>query len=366
MILKRLIFILFVAVSFVSMAQDKLSVFRDSTDGAFDVSDFLITKKGLLPVPMLITEPAVGYGGALGLIFFHDSYQNKKSPPSISGVFGGLTENGTWMAGGFHAGFWKQDKIRYIGGAGLININIDYYGRLPKPVEMNISTWVLMQQIQFRIAESNFFIGARYFLSPTTNTFKLPIDIPEFSGIEIETTLSEISAMFTYDSRNNVFSPTKGIWAQINPLYSDKWMGGDSRYGKIYTSIAGLQTFREKWVVGGKFMANSKLGDIPFYTKPFIIMRGVPVLQYQDNSIMSLEGEVDWNLYKRWHLVGFAGIGNAFNKYNEFGDGNGVVSGGGGFRYLLARKFGMKMGMDFAFSQDEFAFYVTMGHAWAF
>lgn len=351
--------------SFFVQAQKEISVFQDSTDLAFDVSDFLITKKGILPVPMLITEPAIGYGGALALLFFHDSYENKKKPPSISGAFGGLTENGTWMAGALHAGFWKEDKIRYVGVIGKINVNIDYYGPLPEPVEMNMDTWILMQQIQFRLGESNFFAGAKYQYVPTKNTFQLPIDIPEFSGIEIETTMSEVSAMFVYDSRNNVISPTQGILAQIIPLYSDEWMGGDSRYGKINSSIFGLQPLNEKWIIGGKLVANSKLGDIPFYAKPFVQLRGVPVLKYQDNNIMSFEAEADWNLYKRWHLIGFAGVGNAFNKYSDFGDGNSVLSGGGGFRYLLARKFGMKMGMDFAFSPDDFAFYVTMGHAWA-
>jgi hypothetical protein len=57
---------------------------------------------------------------------------------------------------------------------------------------------------------------------------------------------------------------------------------------------------------------------------------------------------------------------NAFKQYKDFGKKNSVVSGGVGFRYLLAQKFGMKRGMDFAFGRDDFAFYVTMEHAWAF
>ena len=32
---------------------------------------------------------------------------------------------------------------------------------------------------------------------------------------------------------------------------------------------------------------------------------------------------------------------------------------GTGFRYLLVRKFGAKMGVDFAASQDDFAFYIV-------
>ena len=361
-----LTFLFLLSITHFGFTQNKHSIFKDSIDHAFDVSDFLIIKKGLLPVPMLITEPAVGYGGALGLLFFHDSYENKKSPPGISGAFGGLTENGTWMVGALHAGFWKKDKIRYLGMAGYINVNIDYYGRLPKPVEMNMKTWLLLQQIQFRFGESNFFGGFRYRLTPVTTTLDLPIDIPGFSGIKLESSMSELSAMFSYDSRNNIISPTSGILAEVHGVYSDEWMGGDSRYGRITSGFIGLQPLGERWVIGGKLAAESKLGDIPFYAKPFVQLRGVPFLKYQNDNIMSFEAEADWNIHKRWHLIGFAGVGNAFKEYNEFGDGNSVVSGGGGFRYLIARKFGMKMGMDVAFSSDDFAFYITMGHAWAF
>jgi len=40
------------------------SIFRDSLDNAYDVSDWLVNKKGVLIVPTIITEPAVGYGAA--------------------------------------------------------------------------------------------------------------------------------------------------------------------------------------------------------------------------------------------------------------------------------------------------------------
>ena len=40
------------------------SIFRDSLDNAYDMSDWLVNKKGVLLVPTIITEPAVGYGAA--------------------------------------------------------------------------------------------------------------------------------------------------------------------------------------------------------------------------------------------------------------------------------------------------------------
>ena len=42
---------------------------RDPDDGALDMSAFLATSHGFLPVATLITEPALGVGGALGLAF---------------------------------------------------------------------------------------------------------------------------------------------------------------------------------------------------------------------------------------------------------------------------------------------------------
>jgi hypothetical protein len=57
-------------------------------------------------------------------------------------------------------------------------------------------------------------------------------------------------------------------------------------------------------------------------------------------------------------------MGTAYSSVGEFGEGKSVRTGGTGFRYLLARKFGAKMGMDFAFSQDDFAFYFVIGSSW--
>jgi hypothetical protein len=129
------------------LAQDqvkKISAFRDSTDNAYDISTWLINKKGILLVPTIITEPATGYGAALGAVYFHSSYSEKNGPPSMSGVFGGATQNGTWMAALFHVGYWKQDRLRYMGGIIRTNANLGFYGSgysailANEPVNLNL------------------------------------------------------------------------------------------------------------------------------------------------------------------------------------------------------------------------------------
>ncbi len=52
-----------------SAATNAPSKFRSADDGWLDVSEFLAQRYGFLPVVIPITEPAVGYGAAGGLMF---------------------------------------------------------------------------------------------------------------------------------------------------------------------------------------------------------------------------------------------------------------------------------------------------------
>ena len=346
------------------------SAFRDSLDNAIDISNFLLNKKGFLLVPSIITEPAVGYGVVGAAIYFHSSYSAKHGPPSITGVLGGGTQNGTWMAGAFHVGYWNHDRIRYMGALVRTNINIGYYGSgyieslANVSVNLNLDAWLVLQQIKFRLAGTNFFIGGRYLLFDTYNTFEIPVDIPEFEGTEFSSTLSEATAVLNYDSRNNVFSPNKGFFIELSGTYSDTWMGSDGLYGRLSARMIGYFPADDKLMIGVRHESTYSFGDIPFYARTIVILRGAPLMKYQNNNTTVMEAEVNWNVYKRWNLVGFTGIGNAFSDFESFEKGKSISSVGTGFRYLLARKFGLQMGMDFAKSTDDFAFYIVFGTSW--
>ncbi len=366
-----LLFIVFFSANVNAQESRKLfSVFRDSLDHAIDISDFLLNKKGFLIVPTIITEPAVGYGALGAAIYFHSSYSAKKGPPSMTGVLGGGTQNGTWMAGAFHVGYWKHDRIRYMGALARTSANLGFYGSGDygfmddKSVNLNLDAWLLLQQIKFRVAETNFFIGGRYLLLSTDNTFEIPVDIPDFDGIEFSSTLSEATAVLNFDSRNNVFTPTKGFFIELSGTYSDTWMGSDDLYGRLSAKLIGYFPANDKLFVGVRHESTYSLGNIPFYARPIVVLRGAPLMKYQNNNTTVMEAEVDWNVYKRWNLVGFTGIGNAFSDFESFDKGKSISSVGTGFRYLIARKFGLQMGMDFAKSTDDFAFYIVFGTSW--
>ena len=119
-----------------------------------------------------------------------------------------------------------------------------------------------------------------------------------------------------------------------------------------------------RFVLGIRHESNYSLGDIPYYARPIINMRGAPLMKYQNKNTMLMEADVSYNVYKRWYLSGFAGMGNAFESFADFEKGKSVTTMGAGFRYLIARKLGARFGIDFALSQDDFAFYIIFGTAW--
>ena len=97
---------------------------------------------------------------------------------------------------------------------------------------------------------------------------------------------------------------------------------------------------------------------------PYIEMRGIPVNRYRGRATLLTETEFRWDVVKRWSIMFYTGMGKAFDKWNEFGDAKLVYNYGTGFRYLIARKFKLRMGLDLARGPEDFAYYIVFGSNW--
>jgi hypothetical protein len=106
-------------------------------------------------------------------------------------------------------------------------------------------------------------------------------------------------------------------------------------------------------------------GDAPFYLKPFISLRGAPIMRYQGDQVAQIEAELRWQFCKRLSVVGFAGTGAACNEFERLNNTQTIVTGGFGFRYEIARKYGIHLGLDLAFAPENTAVYVQVDSAWA-
>lgn len=358
----------------------------DPGDGQFDVSQMLAKDLGFLPVPILITEPAVGFGGGLAAVFFHEDAKDaqmreetlKKGdedlsgflPPSTTVLFGAATENGSQILGGGHLGIWREDRIRYTGAAGWASINLAFHGigdESPlnsSPENYNIEGLFVYQELRLRLWDSNFFAGGVFQYMDVNIDFddiNAPADV---QNDELSETVSQLGLVLGYDSRDNLFSPTRGIKADFDALFSDEAWGSDSAFQKY--KLAGLFYWEagRDFDFGLRFDGRIVRGDAPFFELPYIELRGIPAMRYQDNVAVMTELQANYRLNPRWWLVGFGGLGQAEDSISALGSGDVETTIGGGFRYLIARRLGLRTGVDIARGPDEWALYFQVGSAW--
>ena len=348
--------------------------FIDPSDGQLDMSNWLLEKEGMLPVPIIITEPAIGYGGGLAAVYFHEKLGAKKGEaPSVSVLAAAGTENGTWFVGGGHMGIWADDHIRYKGGLGTGLVKMQYYGlsnvrenAAEHGVHFETDALFFMQELQFRLAGSAFFAGIAYTFIDTENTFELSVDEPKFDlpGITFDSRSAALSLMLNYDSRDNMFTPSQGIAAEIKLMNFNEIWASDQDFNKLSGFVLSYSKLGEQFVLGLRADAKSIAGDAPFYSYPYIDMRGVKAMQFQGEQTALGEAELRWSITPRWALVGFAGAGKAFND-NFKGDSDIIYAKGLGFRYLIASKLDLQMGLDVAQGSDDTAIYIQFGSSWA-
>jgi hypothetical protein len=103
---------------------------------------------------------------------------------------------------------------------------------------------------------------------------------------------------------------------------------------------------------------------VPFYQLPYIDLRGIPAARYQDENTAIVEAELRWNVTARWAVIGFIGAGRAWGERDDFDDATTEVAKGGGFRYLIARRLGLYVGLDYGWGPDDDAFYLQVGNGW--
>ena len=347
----------------------------DPEDGRLDMSKFIDQAYGFVPLVMPITEPAVGYGAAGGLIFIDRPEQQGEAGfrrPNITAVGGLATENGTWgvMAGDMR--YWLDDRLQTLAGFAYAPVNLDFYGigdgfLRENPLSYSITPTGGLLKAKYRLGEkSRWWAGLGYSFFSTEVKFNLPASVPPGiapAGGEFRT--GGLTPSVSFDSRDNFFTPTSGIFAEASLSAFSKALGSDTEFQKAAFVAIGYVPLAPKLTLGLRSDVSASFGEAPFYLRPFVFMRGVAAMRYQGEEVAQAEAELRWQFWQRFSLVGFGGVGSAWNNRDRFENQKTVTAYGTGLRYELARKYGLHMGIDVAFGPDNPVIYLQFGSAWA-
>ena len=351
------------------------SQFRDPDDGMLDMSQYLLENLiGFMPIPIIITEPAVDGGLGLAGVFFHPPNDDQMKPdaeqnmilPNMSVAAAAYTGNESWFAGAGHFRNWSKDRYRYGVMGGYANINLDWYGSddFPLPndgIRFNVEGAMLDQDFMFRFANSRWFLGAgwRYLNSDVTFKTNLPINLPT-----VESTVSGISAIGLYENLDSRLSPRKGFKTELKATANNDAIGSDFDYEQFSWQLRQYFEIGEKFTLSWRLDGATTSGDVPFYLAPSIQIQGIPALRYQGETAATAEIRGGYDVRPRWTVLGFVGAGRTADSISDLSSATTRSSYGVGFRYLLAKVLGMRVGIDVARGPEGTYFYLVMGSAW--
>jgi len=255
-----------------------------------------------------------------------------------------------------------------------MSVNLDFYGvgsdpiLADKPLRYNLKPTGGVLEARYRLAKSPVWVGMKYSYAQTEITFSAPEGTPGLPDYKRTTKAGGLTPSLTLETRDNFFTPTRGTYLETSVgLYSPA-LGADDTFQRFL--FVGMQYFplTDALFLGFRGQASTSSTNTPFYMRPYVYQRGVPAMRYLGTVVAQIEGELRWQFWKRFSLVGFGGTGANWVEAGEFHDYldnlNTVRAGGAGFRYEIARKYGMHVGADVATGPDGAAWYIQFGSAW--
>jgi len=364
----------FLLISILCSAQKQKLILKDTLDNRFDCSHYLVNMKGFVPLPLIITEPALGnFGGALALIFISPHKNVKDSSrfrfPDITGIAGLYTVNNAWGVFGFRQGSFPSLGMRYTAALAYPSLNINFYREVPgageKEFEFNLTPTFGLADVSKNVFRNKFFGGIRYLIANVklSRNFAYAAD-SIFDRQDYNENIGTFGVYGEFENRNSIFTPDRGFRVKSVYSVSRSWAGSNFDFEKYEVFAHAFFQPTRRWVIGFRAESQGVNDGAPFYSFPFILMRGIPVMRYQGNSTLLFETENRYDLNLRWSVVGFAGTGRTYSSSDFLNDKSWHWSGGAGVRYLLARVFKLRVGIDVATGPDQFAYYIVFGHYW--
>jgi hypothetical protein len=337
----------------------------------------------LLPVPILITEPAIGTGLGAVLALFHPVKQGKPehprvatpeslaaiptsrdAPPVFTALVGAYTDNDTWAAGLAHSNNWRNDSLRYLGALGVARVNSTVF-LLNRPVQFSMEATMLLQDFKFRLGASDWMLGAGMVYMDAQNRFGNGApDTGEDERFAYDLNNVALVAKALYETRDSSMNPTSGKLFELDVSRFDGALGGGFDYWSWKARALSFHPLADKVILGLRLEVSGVDGRPPFFGYPWVKLRGIPALRYQDSVTGELEIEARYRLLPRWELSAFAGLGYTNDDVPLFDNPGSIYNFGLGGRYKVFDAHNVWMGVDIARGPENWNGYIQVGHPW--
>ncbi len=163
--------------------------------------------------------------------------------------------------------------------------------------------------------------------------------------------LSGVGPIIDWDSRDNIFYPSKGIWLQFYATIYRDWLGSEFEYESFTIDFRHFVELHERHILALQLVVKSMDGVIPFnHLARLDLLRGIHSSRFRDQKSAVALMEYRFPVYKRFSGVLFTGIGDVMPRFNDFQfkETKGSIGAGLRFAVLPADKINLRLDIGFS------------------
>jgi len=237
--------------------------------------------------------------------------------------------------------------------------------------EENFTTAKQALQVTFQkriVPRANIYIGLSYNFEHT-KSLKFDPDGQLASGDIIGWkggVLSGLGVIFSLDSRDNIYSPSRGNYFQVSSLFFNRLLASEYDFFKFKADLRHYLPLGKSQVLALQCVFQVVPGTTPFTSLSLLggdsLMRGYYTGRYRDKILLAGQAEYRLPLWWRFSLAGFAGLGGVADRIGCLSAAKFKYSYGFGFRFRLDRE-GTRLRLDFGFGKGTWGLYFTAGEA---
>lgn len=336
-------------------------------------SDTVASRNSILVYPLVFYLPETGFGGGAAAIYtFRFKGESPGSNPSQIRFSVDFTQNRQFFMQLPFEIYLREEKWKFKGELGYFNYFYFHYGIGNNTLAANRETFAVTfprLRLDALYQFKNLYAGIRYRLDGYGDlNFKQGgiIDREIVTGRNGGVT-SSAGLLFQYDTRDFIYHPTKGIFAEFDYAVNNKLFGSQFHYQRVSVNVSAYKSVAENHILAFNSSMTNMSGDVPFFDMPYFgtsnLARGFQDRRFIDRNLFVLQTEYRYPIYGRFSGVAFVSLSEVAPSIYQLLKESLKGAGGVGLRYRITKEERSMLRLDIGFTREGSALYITINDA---
>ncbi len=330
-----------------------------------------LRSKNIIALPVAFRLPETRWGGGVGgVASFRFAKDRKDANPSQLSFGTTFTQNKQILIFFPFKIFTKNNGYYFSSENGWYRFNYLYSGVGESKVldEKYDVDYFRFRFLASKLVRPSIYLGLRvnfenYNVTGTVSGGELSTG--KINGSDYSRT-SGLGLSILKDTRDMVFYPRKGMFAEFYVVSSSRIFGSNREFTKIAMDITQYKSLGKKTVWANNLFTASNIGNVPFNQLAYLggqtKMRGIFEGYFRDKNVVLMQTEFRQEVWKVFGVVAFCSLGFLGNQKDIIRLNRPKYTYGGGLR--IATKNHLNLRIDYALSPyNKGNLYLTIGEA---